>query len=215
VERQSTHHCAVALKGLAAFGLSAIFLGCAPAVSMSANDAGPRSIGRPVTSRTGHKPNRRTHGWVHGRPILQSRPYTCGPAALATLLRTYLGLRASERQIARLTHTYDDRTTSLAALQETCAAKGLSARACALTLPELITAADSGDVPVLVHLYSPQDHFALFVGSARRGLMLFDPASGNHYMKAEVFLRRWSGAALVVNAPGEQVRRSRHGAQGH
>lgn len=189
---------------------AALFLGCASTSSVRthAQDASrppPKGHATHVTEARNPLHSRRITAWRHSRPIRQSVPFTCGPAALATLIHSYLGQPATEREIARMTHTYDAETTSLADLQDACRVKGLRSRACTMSLPELVRTTESQDLPVLVHLFEPDQHFALFVGKAKRGLMVFDPSYGNRYFTQERFLRRWSGVALVVGRKGDPI----------
>jgi predicted double-glycine peptidase len=192
---------------IVALTTAALSLGCTPLCTErthAQNSLRPAGKGLYVAAR---KPThcRRMTAWRHTRPIRQSASFTCGPAALATLIHTYLGQPATEKEIARIAHTFDARTTSLADLEDACRVKGLRSRASTMSLPELIRTTESRDLPVLVHLYEPEQHFALFVGRAKRGLMIFDPAYGNRYLAQERFLRRWSGATLVVGRMGDPI----------
>lgn len=132
--------------------------------------------------------------------ILQTSWMTCGPAAVASLLKFYFGEDTSEDEIARLAHTYEKRTSTLLDLRDACRAKGYEATGYRLTLPQLLNQIETGGVPVVAHFKEPSHHYVLVTGQEGDRILVSDPARGNTSMKVKDFLRRWSGNALVVKS---------------
>ncbi|MGB9844132.1 MAG: cysteine peptidase family C39 domain-containing protein, partial [Methanothermobacter tenebrarum] len=67
--------------------------------------------------------------------VLQTRNYTCGPAALATLLRK-LGINTTEDELAALARTTEEGTT-MQGLLEAAKAKGVNMTGMKLNITEL------------------------------------------------------------------------------
>ena len=136
-----------------------------------------------------------------GGTIRQSSEYTCGPAALATLLSYYLGEPATELEIAKISDTLKAGTTTLLGLRNAARLKGHEAIGYQMTLPQLLEQLDSSQIPVLVHFQQPELHYVLVTGHLGEDyLLVADPALGDVVMQEADFLRRWSNKALVVHA---------------
>jgi len=133
--------------------------------------------------------------------IHQSSEYTCGPAALATLLSFYLDEPATEVEIAKISGTFKEGTTTLLGLRNAARLKGHDAIGYQMTLPQLLDQLDSSTIPVLVHFQQPELHYVLVTGHLGDDyLIVSDPAVGDVVMQQADFLRRWSNKALVVKA---------------
>jgi hypothetical protein len=135
-----------------------------------------------------------------GNLIRQTSDLTCGPAAVATLLKFYFGENTTEDEIAKLAGTYEKRTSSLLDLRNACRAKGYQAAGYRMTLPQLIREAETSGVPVIVHFKEPTLHFALVVGQAGEFILASDPSLGNVSIDVKDFLRRWDNHVLVVKS---------------
>jgi predicted double-glycine peptidase len=133
--------------------------------------------------------------------IRQTSDVTCGPAAVASLLKFYFGVETSEDEIAKLSGTYENQTSSLFGLRNACHAKGFAAGGYRMSLPELMSQVESGGVPVVIHFKEPSLHFALVIGRVGNFIIVSDPSQGNISMDVGDFMRRWSGAVLVVKSP--------------
>jgi predicted double-glycine peptidase len=138
---------------------------------------------------------------TRGQLLIQSDEATCGPAALASLLRVYYGVETSEDELAQLSDTYTARTTTLLGLRDACRAKGFTATGYKMTLPQLIRTVERTGAPVLIHYQSPSLHYALVTGQVGDYVLVSDPSRGHGAVHEADFLRRWSQAVLVVQPP--------------
>lgn len=145
--------------------------------------------------------------------IRQRAELTCGPAALASLLTFYFEDPAGEDEMAKLSGTYEQLGTSMLGLRNACRAKGYAAAGYRMSLAELAKTLRQTELPVLVHYREPLQHFVLVVAMEGDYVLVSDPASGSVTVETQDFVRRWSGAVLVVQPRGpadrERVRRRR------
>jgi predicted double-glycine peptidase len=142
--------------------------------------------------------------------VKQQQDYSCGAAALATLMVYYFGEDTSEKEIlqlliSRLTEEEKQgkalRGFSLLDLKEVAQSKGYRAAGFKITMTQLarVTA------PVIVFI-EPQGykHFAVYRGLDRGRVYLADPSRGNLRMSLGRFLSEWSGIVFVLGKPGEE-----------
>lgn len=132
--------------------------------------------------------------------IRQTTEVTCGPAAVASLLKFYFGVDTSEEEMAKLSGTYENKTSSLLGLRNACRAKGFEAVGYRMTLPQMLEEVESRGVPVVIHFNEPSLHYALVIGRVGNFIIVSDPSQGNISMDVGDFKRRWSGAVLVVRS---------------
>lgn len=132
--------------------------------------------------------------------IRQTTDLTCGPAAVASLLKFYFGVETTEDEMAKLSGTYENKTSSLLGLRNACRAKGFEAVGYRMSLPQMLAEVESGGVPVVIHFKEPSLHFALVIGRVGDFIIVSDPSQGNISMDVGDFMRRWSGAVLVVRS---------------
>ena len=141
--------------------------------------------------------------------VRQQFDYSCGAAALATLMTYYFGDETSERNILDLLKaglTPDEledkkkRGFSLLDLRRVAQTKGYQAAGFKLTSEQLKRLA----TPVIVFL-QPFDykHFAVLRGIDRGRVFLADPARGNLRMSMGRFLTEWSGIIFVLDKARE------------
>jgi predicted double-glycine peptidase len=145
--------------------------------------------------------------------VKQQLDYSCGAAALATLMVYYYGENTSEKEILELLNTrlqtmteeeQAHKTTigfSLLDLKVVAQQKGYQAAGFKLSvdqLPQLLA-------PVIVHLRPlGYYHFAVLRGVAGDRVYLADPARGNLRMSIERFLDEWHGVVFVLGKAGEE-----------
>lgn len=141
-------------------------------------------------------------GWSEAAVLRQRDELTCGPAALATLLTYHLGEPCSEDEVAILASTYTENGTSMLGLRNACRAKGYEATGYRMTLSQLREVVDGEGLPVIAHYREPLAHFAVVVAVEDDVVLVSDPASGCVTMAVDDFVRRWSGAVLVVRPKG-------------
>lgn len=170
-----------------------------------------------LTNRTAGSPT--AAGYPRGDEgiIRQTSDVTCGPAAVASLLKFYFGVETTEDEIAKLSGTYENKTSSLLGLRNACRAKGFEAGGYRMSLPQMMREVEAGGAPVVVHFKEPSLHFALVVGRVGDFVIVSDPSQGNISMDVGDFKRRWSGAVLVVKSTRpvnrELIERRRRSAQ--
>jgi uncharacterized protein len=141
--------------------------------------------------------------------VKQRLDYSCGAAALATLMRYYFDEPTSEAEILRLLVarlSMDERRLremrgfSLLDLKYAAQALGYQAAGFKLTVDDLTKLA----APVIVFI-QPLDykHFAVLRGLSGDRVFLADPARGNVRMTIGRFLMEWEGIVFVLGRPGE------------
>jgi predicted double-glycine peptidase len=143
--------------------------------------------------------------------VKQQLDYTCGAAALATLLTYYFGEETSEQEIVQILVsglTKDEqrlkaqRGFSLLDLKHVAQAKGYRAAGFKLTIDQLKQLA----APVIVFVQPlGYKHFAVLRGIDRGRVFLADPARGNLRMSIGRFLSEWDGIVFVLGRPGEEA----------
>jgi predicted double-glycine peptidase len=142
--------------------------------------------------------------------VKQQLDYSCGAAALATLMRYYFGEDTSEKEVlsrlqARLTREEllykAQHGFSLLDLKQVALQKGYRAAGFRLTFVQLTRLA----APVIVFI-EPEGykHFAVLRGVDRGRVFLADPARGNLRMSIDRFLEEWQDIVFVLGKPGEE-----------
>lgn len=142
--------------------------------------------------------------------IKQQEDYSCGAAALATLMIYYFGENTSEKEIldllqARLSEEDKKKTAlrgfSLLDLKQVAEAKGFQAAGFRLTMSQLaqVTA------PVIIYVEPlGYKHFAVYRGMNQDRIYIADPARGNLRMSIGRFLDEWHGIVFVLGKAGEE-----------
>jgi predicted double-glycine peptidase len=142
--------------------------------------------------------------------IKQQEDYSCGAAALATLLVYYFGDATTEREILTSLESHLSqeerkqkvlRGFSLLDLKRVSEERGYKAAGFRLPISQLaqVTA------PVILFL-EPMGykHFAVFRGLYQGRVYLADPARGNVRLTLGRFLDEWTGIVFVLGKPGEE-----------
>lgn len=138
--------------------------------------------------------------------------YTCGAAAVATLLTHYYGIPTTEAEALELAEGFMAATgreprqalTALA-LRQTLEAKGIPTKGYRVTPEALADYFARGGLPVILHLTEPQKHFVLGVGMVGDHIVLADPSWGQSLLPLSVLVheRGYSGVVLVPIPPPE------------
>jgi predicted double-glycine peptidase len=162
--------------------------------------------------------------WDRGRPsierhtlkelrdlyvVKQDRDYSCGAAALATLLQYYFRDATSEQELLTLLEgqltdeekrNKQRRGFSLLDLKHVAEEKGYEAAGFQLTVSQLSQLV----APVIVFL-EPMGykHFAVYRGMKGDRVYLADPARGNLRMSLGRFEGEWKGIVFVLGKPDE------------
>lgn len=143
--------------------------------------------------------------------IGQTNYYTCGPAAVATLLTHYYGQPTAESEILELSEkamagsgkSPEEKGVTALALRQALADKGIQARGMRLTLASLADYFRKGGLPVVLHVTKPQMHYVLAVGMVGDWVILADPSWGRRIqpLGALVNEQGFSGVTLVPLPP--------------
>lgn len=143
--------------------------------------------------------------------IGQTNYYTCGPAAVATLLTYYYGQPTAESEILELSEkamegsgkSPEEKGVTALALRQALADKGIQARGMRLTLASLADYFRKGGLPVVLHVTKPQMHYVLAVGLVGEWVILADPSWGRRVqpLGALVNEQGFSGVTLVPLPP--------------
>ena len=184
---RSAFHIALAI----AFALAAPLPAAAGAISLS-------------TGGRIQKPVRSFQEIRQARVTQQRWDFSCGSAALSTLLTHYYGDKVSEAviitSILRRANPQKVRARggfSLLDLKRFVESRGYEGKGYAgLTLEELVALRTPAIVPVRIRRY---DHFVIFRGVRGNRVVLADPSVGTTTMKTDQFLGMWrNGIGFVV-----------------
>jgi predicted double-glycine peptidase len=140
--------------------------------------------------------------------VRQGFDYSCGAAALATLMRYYFGDDVSEEAILvdilrsmPLGDVQDREANGLSLLDLRLQAERMGYQATGVRLGVASLPALQG--PVVVHLErADYRHFAVLRGVRGDRVYLADPSQGNLRLSVDRFVEEWSGVALVLGKPG-------------
>lgn len=140
--------------------------------------------------------------------VKQRMDYSCGAAALATLMQYYFGDEVTESEILRdiFKHLTPEELAnrekeglSLLDLSEAAQRRGYQAVGVQLPFESL------GELggPVLIHLETKEyRHYAVFRGIAGDRAFLADPSRGNIRIPLDRFNKQWTTVALVLGKKG-------------
>ena len=142
--------------------------------------------------------------------VKQEFDFSCGAAAMATLLTYYFGDETSEQDIMKILTaelSKDERKLkewrgfSLLDLKGMAQAKGYRAAGFKLTIEQLTQLA----APVIVFVQPlGYPHFAVLRGVDRGRVFLADPSRGNLRMSLSRFASEWNGTVFVLGKAGEE-----------
>jgi predicted double-glycine peptidase len=122
--------------------------------------------------------------------IRQTKKYSCGSAALATLMQYYLGYENFNELVAlNLLDSKKDKEASFFDLQQVVKHFGLNGIGLELTAEEFFKIQH----PVIAYIKTPleADHFVVIKGLAGQKVFIGDPAAGNYFLTRTQFLKTW------------------------
>lgn len=138
--------------------------------------------------------------------IGQTDWYTCGPAAIATLLQQYYEVDTGEAEMLEISLKFSKEPEralleglSAAALKLAMQSKGLSVQGYLLTIDSLVDYFERGGLPVILHVTSPRNHYVVGVGISDAQIVLEDPSWGRRILGFDELNteKGFSGVALV------------------
>lgn len=143
--------------------------------------------------------------------VFQQGDFSCGSAALATILRYYFGEDVDEKEIIdgiidlseveRLHKIIKRQGLSLLDLKRFAESRGFKARGYRLELEDLLQLEMPAIVPVYWRSYS---HFVVVRGVAGDRVLIADPSAGNITMRRRNFLSVWRGKVAFVISNGKK-----------
>jgi predicted double-glycine peptidase len=140
--------------------------------------------------------------------VRQRFDYSCGAAALATLMRFYFGDDVSEEAVLvgilapmNRDEVRDREANGLSLLDLKLFAERTGYQAVGVRLDYPSLSRLTG--PILIHLESEgYKHFAVLKGVRGDRVFLADPSRGNVRLPVDRFAKAWSGIALVLGKEG-------------
>lgn len=162
-----------------------------------------------------HTPQQATaihmQSWMHLRDQgieKQDLDYSCGSAAVATILRSYYGIEVYEKDILKEVESLgNDGAASFTDLKHTVQTFGFKATGISTDFETLRTI----KIPALLYLkYRDKDHFSVLRGISKSHVLLADPAWGNRTFTIHQFRKLWEqnkfkGKVLVIVPNGEAI----------
>lgn len=141
--------------------------------------------------------------------VNQSLDYSCGPAALATLLSYYFQDKVTEQEIIRfllltgnLNKIKARKGFSLLDLKNFALSKGYEVVGYKMDLDFLVKLNKPVLIPMNIKEYA---HFVIFRGLKGKRVFLADPALGKMTVSLDKFLKMWQGGiGLVLAKAGEE-----------
>ena len=141
--------------------------------------------------------------------IRQQFDYSCGSAALATLLRYHFSLGTDEADVFKAMYAVGDQDRiqklgfSLLDMKKYLASIGMEADGYRLSLTEL---SQLGVPAIALIQIGSYKHFVVIKGIAGDHVLVGDPALGLRAVSAGDFQKSWNGIAFVVHAQPAAMR---------
>lgn len=140
--------------------------------------------------------------------IEQSNEYTCGAAAVATLLTYFYGIPVTEQDILSLVYEAmrargekpeQGRGLTAYDLKEAIEAKGVEVKGFLVKPAALQDYFARGGLPVIIHLTKPEKHFEVAVGMIGDQIVIADPSWGRSVMPLMLLVEQhgYDGVVLV------------------
>lgn len=133
----------------------------------------------------------------------QTTDFTCGPAALATLLTHYYGRPVSEetfteRSVADMQARGKEvvEGLTLLSLRNALTTESVSSAGYKLTLEQLRGVMEEG-LPVVANVVYPRGHYYLVLAVDDQNVLLADPSWGVRSQPIANFLNAWNGVVLI------------------
>lgn len=143
--------------------------------------------------------------------IRQQYDFSCGSAALATLLRFHYGYDVGEEQAFRGMWVRGDRDQirkvgfSLLDMKRWLASRGLQADGYEVSLEAIAETGIPGIALIAIKNYR---HFVVVKGVRNGEVLLGDPSTGLTVMRRSEFEKAWNGIYFVLSEEPDRVRRT-------
>jgi predicted double-glycine peptidase len=136
--------------------------------------------------------------------VRQEHDYSCGSAALATLLTYHYGVKTTEADAFKAMYEKGDQEKirkvgfSMLDMKHYLADHGLTSSGYKMTLDEVAEAKTPVIALINIGVYR---HFVVIKGVDARSVLIGDPALGLKTVPREVFSKMWNGIALALDTP--------------
>lgn len=136
--------------------------------------------------------------------IRQQYDYSCGSAAMATLLTYQYGMPVSEADLFKAMYEVGDQASiqklgfSLLDMKNYLASRGIQADGYRLGLDELAAAATPAIALIQVGSYR---HFVVIKGVVDGRVLVGDPSTGLRVYTAAEFTKMWNGIIFMLHTP--------------
>lgn len=141
----------------------------------------------------------------------QTTEYSCGPAAVATLLVIFYGLDVREAEVLRIAEEHDAAAgrepgagISAYALKLALASFGVPATGLLVTLQSLSEYFAQGGLPLVLHTTRPRMHYVVAIGVVDGQAVLADPGWGRRLLPMPDLETElgFDGVVLAPSPPG-------------
>jgi uncharacterized protein len=141
----------------------------------------------------------------------QKYDYSCGSAALSTLLREFYGIHADEGKVLQAMYDVGDQEAikkkgfSLLDMRSYLASIGYTADGYRAPLDKLVKAR----IPAIA-LISPKgySHFVVIAGVSPDSVLILDSSKGKHVLSRNEFEKQWNGILFIVHDDMKIARKS-------
>lgn len=147
--------------------------------------------------------------------IGQTSDFTCGPAAIATLLTSYYGQPVSEQSVTERSvadmQTRGKAVTeglTLLSLKNVLNDEAVPGNGYKLTLEQLRGVLSQG-LPVVANVVYPKGHYYLVLAVDDQNVLLADPSWGVRSQPLVNFLNAWNGVVLLPQPNEAQAAQAR------
>jgi uncharacterized protein len=148
--------------------------------------------------------------------VEQSKEFNCGAAAVATLLKYFYNIEASEDEVMNLAlasmesrgvRLFDGQGLTAYDLKAALGTKGVASRGFLVKPAALHDYFARGGLPVIIHLTKPQKHFEVAVGMIEDHIVIADPSWGRSVFPLTELAeqRGYTGVVLVPIPSSETV----------
>ncbi len=142
----------------------------------------------------------------------QTNYYTCGPAAVATLLIHYYGIESGEMEILELAHQAirerggnpeEGRGINGFALKQALANKGIRAEGIKILPENLADYFNKDGLPLILHVTKPNLHYVLAIGMIGDFVVIADPSWGRKIIHLNDLINEkgFEGMTLIPFTP--------------
>ncbi len=150
--------------------------------------------------------------------IRQTNWFTCGPAALATVLDQFAAIPSTEKEIVELAIPFltkklnakgdPEAGFSALSLKKAAEAKGMTIRGFRYDISQIAQYFDSGGFPLIAHVQKPQAHFVVLIAKVKNYFVIGDPSWGRKILSIADFVNEKNFSGVVLLFFPNEIRQS-------